>query len=362
MFAELQRAGRAPVPWISDTFELDPESGIAHVILGPCSCAWGFVMYLWHQRCRSAAGRSCEATRKKLGGSGAVVVLCFLACLCLQGTLGFKIFSQYNASLAHFGCAVGFCVFSWIMTVMVTVIEYRSDIAPFGVTVARGILSGLMLGCMAGIAVAAVLWGCWFSWITNFSGAASGALLSGCVEAPAITDACLQRVVDSNPICVLAPACEIGAILMLVVWQMLMAYPFSTCRVLVDVRDGRFRALDALGDEELDDHHDSYLKKRQSGGSDVSVIGALRGAAREGDNLKSPCDLFSPIMPELSFGVGEEGGVLARHRHKRGASNGGTNGHAAGDGNGAGAGHGGLDLNSVFSSLMAMHKVCRVCF
>ena len=282
------------MPWISDTFELDPESGIANVILGPCSCASVFVMYLWHQRCRSAAGMSCEATRKKLSCSGIVVVLTSLACLCLHGTLGFKIFSPYHGSMAHLCSAAGFCLISWGMTVMVTVIEYRSDLAPFPITVVRGIFCGLMLGCLAMVAVAVVLWDCGVSQITTWSGprvpesnATAPASTSGCLEGIVLADRCLQRVLQSPPICVLAPACEIGAIFCLLVWYLLLSRSFATCRVLVEVRDSRFRSPDHK-DEEEGQGHDSCLRNRQSGASDHSFLAPLGGRANEGDNMKSP--------------------------------------------------------------------------
>jgi hypothetical protein len=47
------------VPWISDTFELHPESGVATVVLGESSCVLAFVVYLWHRRfCLITSSRS----------------------------------------------------------------------------------------------------------------------------------------------------------------------------------------------------------------------------------------------------------------------------------------------------------------
>ena len=300
--ADLQaKEGRALVPWISDTFELDPESGIANVVLGPASCASVFIMYLWHQRCRSAAGVSCEATRKKLSCSGSVVVITSVTCLCMHGTLGFKIFSTHHGSLAHLSCAALFCFLSWLMTAMVTTIEYRGGIAPFALTVARGVFSGLMLGCIVMVAIAIALWDCGVSQLTNFSSTGgldapspdngtSSMTTAGCLEGIVLTDTCLQMVLESPPICVLAPAFEIGAIFCLLVWYLMLAQSFATSRVLVEVRDSRFRSLDHKHEEEEgeEEGHESYLRQRQSAGSDQSFLAPLGVRAREGDNMKSP--------------------------------------------------------------------------
>ena len=40
----------AILPWISDTFESHPESGLATVVLGEASSLFAVLLYLWHRR------------------------------------------------------------------------------------------------------------------------------------------------------------------------------------------------------------------------------------------------------------------------------------------------------------------------
>jgi hypothetical protein len=46
---ECTEQDRLDIPWVSDTFEQDPESGLANIILGPFSSAMVFVFFLWHR-------------------------------------------------------------------------------------------------------------------------------------------------------------------------------------------------------------------------------------------------------------------------------------------------------------------------
>lgn len=214
--ADIQAAeGAVLLPWISDSFELDPESGVAHVILGPINCAWVFIMYLWHQRCRTASAISCNATQKRLSCSGTVVVLSMLACLFFHGTLGFKIFSTYHEGLAHRISAVCFILTSLFIAIMVTVIEFRGDIVSFPITAVRGILCFLMLGSLSMGVVAYLLWDCPVSQITNLSGPISSSTQYNgtvCLEGAVLADVCLQRVLQPDTMCAVAPACEMSAI------------------------------------------------------------------------------------------------------------------------------------------------------
>ena len=204
--ADIQAAGGLLLlPWVSDTFELDPESGLAYVILGPSSCALVFVMYLWHLRCQAAAAISCDRMRRRLGSSLGVVVLSVMACLFTHGFLGFKVFSTSHGGLAPLVCAGGFGCCSWVLTVMVTAIEYRGDIASFPLTAARGAVSLLMLGCLIMCVATTFIWDCSVSHITSFAGpASSNTLVMGnvCVDPErSLAEPCLQRLLDPASLC-----------------------------------------------------------------------------------------------------------------------------------------------------------------
>ena len=204
--ADIQAAGGLVLlPWISDTFEQDPESGLANVILGPTSCALVFVMYLWHLRCQAAAAISCDRIRRSLSSSRVVVVLAFLACLFAHGFLGFKVFSNFHRGIANVVCAVCFGFCSWAQTAMVTAIEYRGDLASFPLTAARGVVSLLMLGCMVTCVATNLIWDCTWSHVTSFDGPDySSTQFKGnvCVNPErSLAEPCLQRLLDPASLC-----------------------------------------------------------------------------------------------------------------------------------------------------------------
>ena len=229
-FADAQAAGRPLVPWVSDTFELDPESGVASVILGPCSSALVFVFYLWHVRCRSAAALSCAQTRAHLSWSGVAVALNAVSCLFLHGALGFKIYSTSHEGIAHFLCAVGFFASALAATLAATVVEYRGDLASFAITAVRCILFSVILGCNAMSVVAFFLWDCGRSNITQFAGRVTSGETGSCLANVAkLTDPCLEDVINGPAICIVAPACEIGACLGLLLWYATREFLRAVC-------------------------------------------------------------------------------------------------------------------------------------
>mmetsp|Transcript_50477 Transcript_50477/g.157616 ORF Transcript_50477/g.157616 Transcript_50477/m.157616 type:complete len:548 (-) Transcript_50477:716-2359(-) len=219
------------LPWISDTIELNPESGIANCILGPCSSMFVLVIYVWHRRCKAAMKLSTAFTQHVLRFSWLAVLFSILQCISLHGVIGFKIFS--SASAVHLSMAFIFIFCSIAVMIVVTFIEWRGGLCGIKLFLVRFLLCFLSTIALLMSIVAFFTISCSASRISNIQ-------YNGCTKVQ-LSTYCLNHLLDDSRMCWMAPLLEYVLVLSLICFGFTLSVSFANTRVKVIVRDDSFR-------------------------------------------------------------------------------------------------------------------------
>ena len=254
------------MPWISDTFELHPESGVATVVLGEASSLLAALMFLWHRRCcailavRPARHTLHKSTSKvslpilsfisfriihglsqaepattSLAGltrvSALAALLVALTSVSVHGLVGFKMnggtgldsrLHQAFAALFYCTAAAGFAA--------ATFVEWRASLCTTALSATRTALLITSVATMA--ACVALSSGCPASEIVAVNTTAAGSCL-----AVTLQPSCAAAVRNAPAACVVPPALEVAAVGLLLAFIPTLAVSIGSAAVAVVADD-----------------------------------------------------------------------------------------------------------------------------
>ena len=251
------------VPWMSDAFELHPESGVATVLLGEASSILAFLVFLWSKRCCeliagrppdqqadcSSSGVGCSTIRLK-SISHAAAGLAALTSVSMHGLVGFKVGGGagvtrniHRASAATFYVSTAACFWA------ITIVEWRAGLCPAPLTAVR--FAVLLFSLAALVSCIALFdWGdcppCRFTEVSQ-TGADPGSCL-----AVTLRPECADAARNPPAACAVAPALEVTAIGLLLLFLPTLALSLRGAAVAVTVPVTVADA--ATGSDEACDH------------------------------------------------------------------------------------------------------------